>query len=388
MALRKLAGPFVYHVVEGLYTPLAVDFWCDELDGILAYGQWPKYPGDYVSVFGRGVLQLDGTFTPRRSLPYATEPDLGYDLATRTLSRLISSYSEQTQTTSYWVERGADWNLLQYPYTPQLIPVNIDPDGVHAYFTHFRMFLPDRMIFIGYKIEGQFYTGPFETKIFGVSYDGVTPPQVEHTIQTSLVPGSGVLETWKPLGPTSVRFMQSATPNRTVYIARQDSSGSSKVVEYDYIAKQTVGWVRRLGAQPDLDAAAGVPGAQPPHIIGYSTKHKVWLVQDNIVGNDGWSLEKRLSIFADGAVPATLSNPVALSPTRAGEAVRYRVLLSGASHEPCIGHRVNWGCSALGTVITPQTITDQNGYAEALIAFPPRQDGPLEGTNITAEVTY
>lgn len=373
MALRKIAGPFEHKDLYGNYRESFIDFWCEELDGFLAYSSWFPNPSGGASEWGRGILQLDGTFTPRRSLPYGTEDVPYYDLAQRRLAWL-------TGAPDYQFERGGDWLSLQAPYIPETVPLAIASDGIHVVDPYTRMFLPDRMILLGYEIESGFYTGPYVTKVFSLAYGATTPPVVEHVIETTAEPGSGVLESWRPNNSFTCKLLQSGTPERSVLITRFHG-GESKALEYDYVAKKVVGWVRRLGDQPTLGSPAGF---NPPHLIGYSVKHKVWAVEDH----DPVSSRRRVSIFADEALPVNLSNPVALSPTRAGEAVRYRVRLSGADHEPCIGHLVSWTCSAIGTVMIPQSLTDANGYAETLVSFPPKFEGPWEGTTISAEVIF
>ena len=382
MALRKVAGPFLHKDLLGISRDASIDFWCDELDGFLASSHWRRTPSstDSEVEWGRGILQMDGTFTPRRSLDYGSD-DLAYYHLKR---RRVAFYRPNP---NYDFVFGADWFTLQPPYTPVgSEPLNLATDGVHIVDPFTRMFLPDRMIFLGYVAEGGFFTGTYTVKVFSLAYGAITAPVPEHTIQTTKEnPGSTVWEEWRPQFSTTCKFMQSSTPERSVLIVRNHGD-ESKAVEYDYIAKKTVGWVRRLGTNLGLGGTTGMGGETTPQLVGYSTKHKLWAVQDYL--NDGSFTHRRMTLFADEAVPFALSNPVALSPTARGEAVRYRVRLSGADNDPCIGHLVNWTCSAIGTVMIPQSTTDVNGYAETLVSFPPNADGPWEGTNISAEVIY
>jgi hypothetical protein len=379
MALKKISGPFEMKDLYGNYREAGIHFWCDELDGFLASGSWHPNPSAVELEYGLGILQLDGTFTPRRSRPYGTDFTPYYDLA----KRRLAAYTGEPP--DYNFARDVDWHSLEPPYAPENIPLNVASDGVHEVSPHIRMFLPDRMIFLGKTIEPPFYVGNGTTKIFSLAYGADSPPVAEHTIQTSVVPGSGVWEDWRPTA-NAATLMQSSTPDRTVFLVWSKGT-ETRAVEYDYVAKTTLGWVRRLGFQAELSYELAIGGQTYPRLVGYSVKHKFWLVQDtpSISPTD---FHLRISIFADEAAPMTLSNPVALSPTRTGEAVRYRVRLTGADGDPCIGHRVNWTCSNVGTVGIPQSVTDDGGYAETMVSFPPRADGAWEGTTITAEVVY
>lgn len=393
MALRKLAGPFEFKDTFGDYHPAYPILWVDELDGFLADGSWRREPADSGSIVaGQGAVQMDGTLTPRASREGTTPAGASVYDYDRVRRKLVFP-----NPSAGLIYLGIDWMTLRIPYSPETLPLAFTGDGVHTFRGYRRAYLPDRMLLIGQTIAS-----PVVTKIFSLPYSGAGgTPVAEHTLQTETSPGSGIFDSWSTSNDNQVRFIQSATPEQTVFIVR-NSGTEWKAVEYDFISKKTVGWVRKLGAQPDLQSASGIPGGLDPHILGFSVKHKVWAVGEDApypynppfpdeAPQGIWgsvSFRKRMWLFADEAVPATLSNPIALSPTRSGEAVRYRVRLAGADAEPCIGHRVNWTCSALGTVLIPQSVTDSDGYAETLVAYPPRADGPVEGTTITAEVVF
>lgn len=382
MALKKIAGPFEMKDLYGNYRQADIHFWCDELDGFLAYSSWHPNPSAVELENGLGILQLDGTFTPRRSRTYGTEFGPYYDLA----KRRLAGYTSSGIPPEYYFERDVDWHSLEPPYGAPTVPFNFDSDGLHELDPFTRMFLPDRMIIMGKLIDPPFYVGPGTTKVFSLAYGETSSPVPEHTIQTSGVPGSGILEDWRISGSSTLKMIQSGTPDRTVFLV-WTKGAECRAVEYDYVAKTTIGWVRRLGHQPDLSYGLAIGGQTAPRLVGYSVKHKFWLVTDTPAVSPT-EYHMRISIFADEVEPVNLSNPVALSPTRTGEAVRYRVRATGADGDPCIGHRVNWSCSNMGTVGIPQSVTDDGGYAETMVSFPPRADGPWEGTTITAEVVY
>lgn len=379
MALKLISGPFEMKDLYGDYREATVHLWCDELDGFLAQSSWHPNPSAVELEWGMGIMQTDGTFTPRRSLPYGTEGIPYYDLGRRKLAMYQGS-------PAFNFARDVDWHTLQAPYIQETTPLNFAGDGVHEFDSFTRMFLPDRILIWGKLIDPPFYVGNGTTKIFSLAYGATAAPVAEHTIQTELVPGSGVYEDWRPLGSNITKMIQSGTPDRTVFLV-WTKGNESRVVEYDYVQHKTIGWVRRLGIQPDLSYELAIGGQVYPRFAGYSVKHKFWLVTDTPSVSPS-EFHYRVSIFADEAEPANLSNPVGLTPTRAGEAVRYRVRLTGADGDPCIGHRVNWTSSHLGTVNIPQSLTDDGGYAETLVAYPPLADGPWEGTTITAEVDY
>jgi len=379
MAMKLISGPFELKDLYGDYRDATVHFWCDELDGFLAYSTWRPNPASSDQVDGLGILQFDGTFTPRQSNP-SGEPY--YDLGRRKLAMYQGS-------PDYNFVRDVDWHTLQPPYIQETTPLNFSGDGVHEFDSFARMFLPDRILIIGKLIDPPFYVGTGTTKVFSLAYGATTAPVAEHTIHTEAVLGSGVFEDWRPGGGATVKVIQSGNPERSVYILWTKGL-ECRAVEYDYVQHKTVGWVRRLGNQPLLSYGLAIGGQTYPRLIGFCVKHKFWLVTDTPEAppESSWGFHRRVSIFADETVPVNLSNPVALSPTRAGEAVRYRVRLTGADGDPCIGHRVNWSSSSLGTVNVTQSLTNDDGYAETMVSYPPRFDGPWEGTTITAEVDF
>ena len=379
MALKLISGPFEMKDLYGNYRESTVHFWCDELDGFLAQSSWHPNPSAVTLEWGMGIMQMDGTFTPRRSLPYGTEGIPYYDLARRKLAMYQGS-------PAFNFAREVDWQTLQAPYIQETTPLNFSGDGVHEFDPFTRMFLPDRILILGKLIDPPFYTGNGTTKVFSLAYGATTAPVAEHTIQTEVVPGSGVYEDWRPLGSSLTKMIQSGTPDRTVFLV-WTKGNESRVVEYDYVQRKTIGWVRRLGTQSALSYELAIGGETYPRFAGFSVKHKIWMVIDT-PSVSPTEFHYRVSILADEAQPVHLSNPIGLAPTRAGDAVRYQVRLTGADGDPCIGHRVNWSSVSLGTVNVTQSETDDGGYAETMVSFPPRFDGPWEGTTITAEVDY
>src|SRR6185312_8049300 len=80
---------------------------------------------------------------------------------------------------------------------------------------------------------------------------------------------------------------------------------------------------------------------------------------------------KQLKVLANAVEPATLSNPVALTPITAGNVSEMQVQLLGAQGEPCVGELVNWSvASGSGSASPGQSTTDDNGYAKTNYASP------------------
>lgn len=98
------------------------------------------------------------------------------------------------------------------------------------------------------------------------------------------------------------------------------------------------------------------------------------------------STSQTVAVYASSPKPATLSNPVAVGAFVRGHINTVRVRLLGSNSEPCADELVDWSMTAGdGDLLTPQSTTDANGYAEA------RYLAPLVGGNsptITATVRF
>lgn len=411
MALRKLAGPFEFKDLFGDYHEAGIGNWVDELDGFLSEGSWRTDTSNSTasSANGYGLLQLDGVFVPRVSVaasltPSSSDgPNWPYDRATGMLADYEAGYTGSPDPVGYYLNiyRGKDWFTLETPSAPVTVELTLAAVAGHTIDPFTFALLPDRVLFLG-KVNS---SSPPITKIFSVAYTAApfAAPIEECTLQTALLPGSVTWEDWYP-GSSDTRFISSSTPERSVFIVRKGTTSNVRALEYDFLQNKVVGWVRRLGVQPEMAEYPGSPvaGQVPAFLAGLSIRNKVWAVTETAsypyavapldeAPQGPWAAvnyRARLWIFADEATPATLSNPIALSPTAAGEVVRYQVRLLGADYEPCIGHKVNWSCSNLGIVQILQSETDENGYAETLVAYPPRWEGPWEGATITAEVVF
>lgn len=106
-----------------------------------------------------------------------------------------------------------------------------------------------------------------------------------------------------------------------------------------------------------------------PRLVVYARELGVWLVVAEGTPN-------KIYVYADSVLPASLSNPIAVTPTKLGSMNRFRVRAIGAEGGPAAGEFIDWTCSA-GELIDSQTTTDENGYAIA------RYVSPLSSGSIT-----
>lgn len=88
-----------------------------------------------------------------------------------------------------------------------------------------------------------------------------------------------------------------------------------------------------------------------------------------------WSLEVR---------PTTISDPELIKGTTAqGRVATYRVRVTGDHADPCPKELVNWELSGLGRLLSTQSKTDDDGYAEVKVRYPLHETGDV---TLTANV--
>lgn len=358
MTLRLLAGPFPMKSPDGvpLYLPNSnteIFTWVDEFESILAapsqkleYGVLrPNWPG--------ALVQLDGTVC-RRNSQLAPYTRFQFDFG---LNKLACG-----------VERDVDWwslrpRLTDEPYMQASVPIH------YTTFSGGWTYTADRMLLAYAGVSPSSPVG-----LWAIDYETLAPTLEQATFPTT--PDTGVsdgMPKWHLA--TGIR----AQPGRrSMFFISHNAA-----VEYDYSAKQFIGWPRVLDPGPIVDG-------QYRRLVGFASKLGVWLAVDRVeIGHLHW--QDRLWIYADQAVPHTITNPVLLPEDAAnmklGYAARYRVRVTGSFGEPCVGVPVRWSCTAPGIVMQQGTPTDENGWAETKIAFGfPGNSAPMVGMTLSAEV--
>lgn len=351
MALRLLAGPFDMRTLDGELAYATTLLWVEEFDGILCEAVAAYHPLALEGDYGASIMQLDGSVMFRNNT--ISGNGFVYDHGRKQLS---AHYSTATH-------RGVDWWTLRANAASEIIadPSVQIPVGGSIYSNPAGLLLADRRV-VAVRVAGASFTS-----LYNVNY----PPNPVATKVLDLPLGE--MAPW-----VGHKFTRSGNDDRTAFLIGGGVSTAQDAWEYDFVANQMVGWVRRLGDPTKT-------------LAGYAPKLGVWFATDVVpFTNPAGNLDHytRLWVYADEAVPVFLSNPVALTPPRSGEVNSFQIRLTGAEGEPCAGHRINWSASARGTVLDLQTVTDADGYAQTRVSFTPRSSGPQEGVTITAEVTF
>lgn len=139
--------------------------------------------------------------------------------------------------------------------------------------------------------------------------------------------------------------------------------------EYDYLAKQLVGYRRHFG-MTCLDG------------VFYSAALGIWITLSQASG----PTRTQMRIWADEVAPASLSAPAAQASVVRGAAIEMRARLLGAHSDPCVGMPINWSVSAgPGSVDPAQSLTDADGYASTALLLPPTASG---NTTVEAEAVF
>jgi hypothetical protein len=317
MALRLLAGPFPVRDIEGNYARFTQPPMWSDAHMALLATGFVNKPTGDTSAYG-ALVQIDGTLCVRN--PARTAYDRhDPDLAGTGLA--INS------NVTGGIQRGVN-------------PVTLVPEGefitdtMHLGGGGF-MLLQDRIL------TG---TGGISSRVYGATGSA--------TLEQTISPG---LDT----GGLGVKFSLGPAPGQ-VFVAGRDSA-----VLYDYVNRALVGWRRWF---PTLSQF-------PPT---YSAALGVWVVINTVHTPQ---THDTLTVYADEAVPATLSAPVALTPASAGSASEYRVRVLGSSGEPCVDVLVDWAVNSPGVLLAPQSTTDGNGYATTRVAL------PLDSVGVTVTVT-
>lgn len=370
MSLKYLAGPFPFGPGVGSDNyPASPDpsfIWLDEFDGILAYDSVQNEAG---------VLQMDGKFTPWATTNINWGGDITnvfnvkYDAPTRRLIYTTTNLAGHPNGHDITIYRYVDWYTMEVQAQPEIQVLNFSKvPGVTLDFAYL-VTLSDRVLMMGSGWRQAPLSG-YRTAVFSVPYDCTlaTVPVEEGEMPAGINPND--------------RTMRTSTPGRSVFLVQANNYGQSYsgAVEYDFIQQKVVGWTRWLGHEYDFGGSVSAPW--DGSIRSYDPLRKIWWVTDEVFGIPN------LWAFADEVIPFSLSNPIALAPVRSGDVVRFQVRVLGDHDEPCIGAKVDWSVSGLGELLTPQTEVDEEGYAEALVAFAPRWEGPTEESHITAEVVF
>ncbi|WP_349609148.1 hypothetical protein [Cupriavidus sp. DF5525] len=114
--------------------------------------------------------------------------------------------------------------------------------------------------------------------------------------------------------------------------------GNGTVLFYDWVQKRQVSGAVYVGAN------AGV---------WYSPRHDIYVA----LASD------KLKVFASTPRPATLSNPVAVTPLVKGRASVLKARALGSNSEPCPGELVDWSLTGPGSLAIDQSMTDGDGWA-------------------------
>lgn len=341
MTLRLLAGPFPMKRIDGSpVDDVQWILWVDELDSIL-------------TSTGR-LIQLDGTVC-ERATNLGAIVEYSFDFGLNKLA----------QSTKY---RDVDWwslrpQLTDEPYMQASVPIH------YTTFSGGWTYTPDRMLLAYAGIGPSAPVG-----LWAISYDTLEPTLEQPTFPP--VPLTGVPEAL-PIWHLSTG-VRAQPGRRSMFFISHNAA-----VEYDYVAKQFVGWPRVLHP-------GAVVGSNYRKLLGFASKLGVWLAVDRVqIGPSQWQC--RLWIYADQAEPHTITNPALLPEDAAnmklGYAARYRVRVTGSFGEPCVGVPVRWSCTAPGIVMQQGTPTDENGWAETKIAFGfPGHSAPMVGMTLSAEV--
>lgn len=87
-----------------------------------------------------------------------------------------------------------------------------------------------------------------------------------------------------------------------------------------------------------------------------------------------------IRIWALEGVPTQVSEPELIDGTvSAGSLATFRVQVLGDADDPCVGEKVEWSLLGAGTLINPQSETDDEGYAETNVRYSLDDEG-LETT--------
>lgn len=327
MALKLLAGPFPLRTLEGNYCRFFQrPMWFDQLQAFAA----PMYVnggGGGDTILAGMLTQLDGTVLNRNDFA-GNHSVYSHDIGLSGIS-VSSSYS------SGYHKRGVDWLTLSSDEASIVTPLQLVWGDT--------LLLGDRALII--HTGSDIYWRPYGTATY--------------TLETTLPAfdaASGGNYAWTP-GPTA---------NRTAFIA-----GANKAFLYDHVAKQVVGWERRLDWN-----------SRYPMI--YSPQLGVWFAFDQVSSPE---THDRVWIYADAPEPSSLSNPAASGTTAQGKVITFTTRLTGALGEPCEGYLVDWSVTTgPGVLLDAQSTTDADGYASARVGLPLGTAG--QTTTVHAEVLF
>lgn len=317
MAVRQLAGPFNLLDSNGDHPTNFVSskvLWYPNVGLVCHIGN------------GIGRVTLDGVFCINSDFPggygalnhayYGWCPDRN---VMTFYERWTGIYALEAHTFCAFVDAEGSF----------LLPSTLHGGGVDMHGTYIT--LSDRKLFVhflsGYAFIKAYYNG-------WSRYD-------DYTVECTL-----------PL-----TFACSIGPGRTsseVFISERGTyTGNTKFLFYDYVKKEVSSQVYHLGM-----SAKSVVYA-PEYGVVVSVHGTAEDFSDYVVRV--WSLEN---------LPFTLSNPELYSGVvKSGRSVIYRVRVLGEHSDPCEGELVDWTISGKGRLLSFQSETDSDGYANVRVAY-------------------
>jgi hypothetical protein len=111
--------------------------------------------------------------------------------------------------------------------------------------------------------------------------------------------------------------------------------------------------------------------------LWFSAVHGVYIALTGTTTN-------HVSVYADGPLPTTISDPAGSLAFGTVATITVRVL--GDDGDPCVGELVEWSLVGQGYLIDTQSRTNENGYASARYAAPLADSGAGDPT-FTATLT-
>lgn len=118
----------------------------------------------------------------------------------------------------------------------------------------------------------------------------------------------------------------------------------------------------------------------------YSPKHDIFVTLTNNAPTPD-----TVSVFANAVRPASISNPVAVSPLVQGRVSQVKVRLLGSNSDACADELVNWSITAgSGAMADAQTTTDADGWAynDYIAPVSGGAGSPFGSVSIQAQVLF
>lgn len=317
MALRKLAGPFSILTSDGdpisvisrdtlvHYPGVGLTLFCSGLTG-------PNYDNNSAGRFGDGVLTLDGVFEVRNTrIPWGAH---GWWLDGNRLLMPEFLFSEN----------AFDEFVLE-PLALVKIRVNRENEPIlsPALFPRNYGRVANRRIF-------------FNNDLIAFGEDGVASIEVDR--EDSPFTGLGLVH-FGPGRHLGEFFCWSVSGDTSLYF------GFYNPVTHLFSRLWEMG-----PPSAAMSSAAYIP-------------------EFNIVASIGRD-DNMLYIWALEVEPFAVSAPELIyGQERAGHVAQYRVRVLGDRDEPCEGELIDWSVDGVGTLLSPQSRTDEDGYATIRVMF-------------------